>query len=182
LSRDDFLKEEFSSLRNEIMVRQSQRFKILVGGMFGVPAYSAFGKIADLNEVFGLVFMSVSPLIVLCVLLVYISEINGVMRIGRYIHENIESHFGPGWETWLESDDEKGRRMFDSRLNAAVFFCSILYYFGSSYIFLSSFYSINNISNNTYFHILIIFYISLGFVGFYWAFRCMEFTASPRES
>lgn len=101
MSREEFLKQQYLTLRDEIRESKARLFRLLVLGALFVPAA---GFIATEYKA---TFASASiPFIIIVVMLAFISEQNAIVRAGRYLKENVEPHITGviGWEKWLESN------------------------------------------------------------------------------
>lgn len=101
MKEDEFLKQQFITLRGEIHASKTRAHWILIVGVVLV-AVSAF-----LAAVEPKIFANAAiPLILLVVILAYMLEQNSIIRAGRYIREHIEpdTENVTGWERWLESN------------------------------------------------------------------------------
>lgn len=101
MSREEFLKQQFLTLRDEIRESKARIFRLLILGALFVPAA---GFVADQYRA---TFASASiPFIILVIMLCFISEQNAIVRAGRYLKEHVEPHIenALGWERWLESE------------------------------------------------------------------------------
>jgi len=104
MNKDEFLKLQFKSLREEIKETKSRIFRILNIGIIAIPASLYFGITAKIN-----IIILVIPFLIIAVSLLYLSENHSLMRAGRYIKEYIEKEVKNGnkefigWEEWLES-------------------------------------------------------------------------------
>jgi hypothetical protein len=100
MSTDDFIKQQFLTLRDEIKDSKARIFWLLILGMVLVMAAgylasehpSAFSNAAI-------------PFLLLGLMLSFISEQNNIARAGRYLRETVEPRIQDlvGWEHWLES-------------------------------------------------------------------------------
>ncbi|MFH1417325.1 MAG: hypothetical protein ABII12_03455 [Planctomycetota bacterium] len=98
MSEEEFMKQQYLTLREEIRAGKARTFLILVLGALFIPlagfAASAFGS----------TFASASmPFVILVLMLAFITEQNGVIRAGRFLKEHVEPHIEgvTTWETWL---------------------------------------------------------------------------------
>jgi hypothetical protein len=71
----------------------------------------------------------VLPFLVLIIIVLYLAELNAMMRAGRYIREHIETRVAgaPGWEGWLESRGEF--RLMEKHFSACFILVFFAYYF-----------------------------------------------------
>ncbi|MDC0935504.1 hypothetical protein OAS39_04390 [Pirellulales bacterium] len=100
MTDQDFMKEQFLTLRDEIRESKSRIFwlmilgivLVMVAGYLAAEHPSAFANAAI-------------PFMLLGLMLSFISEQNNIARAGRYIREVVEADRpdNPGWEHWLES-------------------------------------------------------------------------------
>ncbi|MCB9850615.1 MAG: hypothetical protein H6817_07910 [Phycisphaerales bacterium] len=123
MKSEEFLKQQFISLRAEIEARQTRLFRIVTIGIIGMPVATYFAAGAD-----KLLWVTL-PYFALLLILSFIAEQNAMMRAGRYIREQVEkrSEFNPGWETWLES--RPAYRHMESHFFAAFIIIFFLFYF-----------------------------------------------------
>jgi hypothetical protein len=101
MSKDEFLREQYLTLREEIRASKVRSFSLVVIGTLLVPALSFAA------DKYGSLFAGASvPFVVLVVMLAFLVEQNGIIRAGRYIRERIEPSIEgvTGWESWLEKD------------------------------------------------------------------------------
>lgn len=135
---DEFLLEEYRSLRAEIATRQAKAFRIITQGLFGIPAIVALGKLFEEQFDIGETLFLMAPAVIIVSCFVYVSEHNGMMRAGIYIRNNIEPHFleaGQGWENWLVDNEKSKSRKVDTYLNGCFFVVVCLYFIGSMMAF-----------------------------------------------
>ncbi len=122
MDSNEFLKEHFKTLREEIKAIKSRSFWILAMGLFGVPVITYLAR--DATKFVSLLV----PYLVLVLIIMFLAEQNALMRAGRYIRENIEPNVGGmnGWETWLESRSDL--RLMDRHLLGCFILVFFLYY------------------------------------------------------
>jgi hypothetical protein len=131
-----FLKEQFITLRKEVENTKSRIFKIVALGITIVPAAHFVARDQHLEALY-----YITPLLVIVVALLYLSENHALMRCGRYIRCEIERHVTEqdkdviGWETWLEAN----KRRYDTRtVDKFVAYCFhilfVVYFGGSVYL------------------------------------------------
>lgn len=123
MESEEFLKEQFQTLRDEIRSTKSRLFWIVTFGLFGVPMLAYF---ASKGQTY--VAMLV-PYFILVVIILFLAEQNALMRAGRYIREQIEPNATPvtGWEAWLESREDL--RLMDRHFFACFIIVFFVYYF-----------------------------------------------------
>jgi len=131
-----FLKEQYSTLRKEIEQTKSRIFKIVAFGITIVPAAHFVAKDQHLEAL-----NYITPLLVIVVALLYLSENHALMRCGRYIRCEIERHVTAqdkdviGWETWLEANKQRyGTRTVDKFVAYCFHILFIVYFAGSVYL------------------------------------------------
>jgi len=119
MNRDDFMIQQYLTLRDEIRGCKTRMFWLVVLTTVLIPT------LAFVADQYGSLFAGASaPFVVLVLLLAFVVEQNDIIRAGRFVRERIEPNIqdAPGWEEWLESND---------RLRAVdrLFFGSILVIF-----------------------------------------------------
>jgi len=100
MSEEEFLKQQYLTLREEIRAGKARTFIILVLATLLVPV-AGFAASQFKGE-----FATASmPFIILVLMLAFITEQNGVIRAGRYLKEHVEPKIDGlvTWEKWLES-------------------------------------------------------------------------------
>lgn len=180
MDEKDFATQQYIALREEIMQRQERRFRVLVAGVFGIPAIALLGRYVEKAEDIGEVFFLIAPIIILVSCFVYLSENNGIIRVGRYIRKEIEPAYPNvvGWETWLEANTAEGSRSVDQYLNLCVLTIAVLYYIGAIVIFVR--YADPLIGYQAINWVMVAIYVILGIVFLYVVFRRARY--STRES
>lgn len=123
MDRNDFVAQQYISLRREIESQQSRLFWIVVIGLLGLPVLSYFLLSADNRS------WVILPLFVLVLIILFLAQQSQMMRAGRYIREFLEERvdFSPGWESWLESRPEL--RLMDRHFSACFITIFFIYYF-----------------------------------------------------
>ncbi len=131
ITRADFLREQYITLRGEIKDTKDCTFKIAAIGLFILPAGQYVAKIMDAQ--FLLLFL---PFLVISVALLYLSENHSLMRCGRYIRLHIESEIPNliGWEKWLESRDPCEPRSVDRYVAYSIYLVLAAYYIASVWV------------------------------------------------
>lgn len=117
------LRDEFTSLREEIKATKARIFWILMIGLIGVPVLAYLATLAEFYV------WLLLPFSVLLLIVVFLSEQGSMMRAGRYIREQIEGkgENAPRWEGWLESRPQF--RLADKHYVACFLLVFFLYYF-----------------------------------------------------
>jgi hypothetical protein len=139
MTRSEFLKSEYETLREEIKTSKSRMFTLAVGALVGIPSAYSFAEktVAEKPDTHGLVFSL--PLLICVIMLLYLSETFAVMRAGRYIRLHIEPKIVDaneppfkGWEHWLEEYPrpltKPGRRLVDRFLTFFFYIMFVFYY------------------------------------------------------
>lgn len=123
MTDNEFVREEYAALRREVLSRQWRAFFTVILGLAGVPALALVGANGP-NHLW-----LVLPFVVLIAIILYLAELNAMMRAGRYIRERIEPLFdgAPGWEGWLESRGEF--RLMEKHFSACFILIFFAYYF-----------------------------------------------------
>jgi uncharacterized membrane protein YfcA len=100
MSTDDFMKQQYATLRDEIRESKSRIFWLLIIGMALVMASGYLA--AEHPSAFA---NAAIPFLLLGLMLSFISEQNNIARAGRYLREAVEPRIQDvtGWEHWLES-------------------------------------------------------------------------------
>jgi hypothetical protein len=131
---DKFAELQYTTLREEIRETKARIFYIAAIGLFVLPGGDYLTRTLETPSI-----RLVLPLLVVCVVLLYLSENHALMRCGRYIREQIEEkHIDhkatkfTGWESWLESQDAADRRSVDKFVSYAFYLLTTVYYLLSS--------------------------------------------------
>ncbi len=92
--------EQYRFLRQEILERQQRRFYIVTGASLGIPGVSGL----KLSGVLEGTFIYLVPLIVVAMSFLFIIEVNGIARAGKFIERRIENQHKDvlGWEHFLK--------------------------------------------------------------------------------
>ncbi len=86
MNKDDFLLQQFITLRDEIKAIKARSFWIVVMGLFGVPIIMYLAESLPSAE-----FLTpMIPYVVLIVIVIFIAEQSALMRAGRYIRRRAE--------------------------------------------------------------------------------------------
>ena len=126
-----FILEYLRSLRKEIEETKARAFKILGIGIVILPGAQSFAQVYTIDAL-----TIAIPVLVMVVALWFLSENHALMRAGRYVREVIEPSFPGvlGWEKWLESSEDRGRRSVDKFASVAFFGLFFVYFVGSVYL------------------------------------------------
>lgn len=139
MTRPEFLKSEYETLRDEIKTSRGRMFTLAVGALVGIPTAYSFAEktVEEKTDTHGLVFSL--PLLICVIMLLYLSESFAAMRAGRYIRLEIEPKIVDvtepplkGWEHWLEEYprpfDKPSRRLVE-RFVTSFFYILFLFYY-----------------------------------------------------
>lgn len=134
MQREEFLKCEYQSLRDEITETKARIFRLAGFGLVGMPAAYYLAQTYQIE-----VLVLSLPVLICTLVLLYFAESRALMRCGSYIRNNIEPLvFGReknrgGWESWLAQNPhgEADRRIVD-KLVAFFFYLLFLYYYVAS--------------------------------------------------
>jgi uncharacterized membrane protein len=123
MDQSEFLKQQFSTIREEIKAIKSRLFWTVAMGLFGVPI------ITFMAEYTGKFVSLLIPYLVLVIILMFLAEQSALMRAGRYIRQVIEPNVDTslGWEAWLESRSDL--RLMDRHFVACFIIVFFVYYF-----------------------------------------------------
>lgn len=99
MDKNEFAKQQFITLREEIKETKARIFTIQSLGIIVVPASAFLGKAYNID-----ILILTTPLLVMVVALMFLFETNSLMRCGIYIKEKIEPLIQDieGWEEWLQ--------------------------------------------------------------------------------
>jgi len=100
MSEEEFMKQQYVTLREEIRACKARTFAVLVLGTLFVPIAGFLAN--QFKSSFATASM---PFVLLVLMLAFITEQNGVIRAGRYLKEHVEPKIQGlvTWERWLES-------------------------------------------------------------------------------
>jgi uncharacterized membrane protein YfcA len=100
MNTNEFLRDQYLALRDEIRESKAHIFWLLVAGM--VLVLVAGYMAAEHPSAFA---NAAIPFLLLALMLAYISEQNNIARAGRYLREIVEPRIQDltCWEHWLES-------------------------------------------------------------------------------
>jgi hypothetical protein len=139
MTTEEFLKQEFITLREEIKETKRRMFLVVVLGtllvLVGSFVVEMAAPAAKLDEgersvptPYGSLGSAAIPYVVLLLILLYVAEQNSILRCGRYVKEHIEPKIADtiGWERWLES--QPGHRRIDKAFLASFLVIFLIYY------------------------------------------------------
>ena len=127
MNKDQFLSEQFRTLRQEISATKARLFLTVALGVVAVPVLTYLAEQPDLRYM-----APILPFVVLVFTMLFLSEESALMRCGRYIRERIEPlvEEGLGWEAWLET--HTSLRTMDKCLFACFLLTFFVFYFASA--------------------------------------------------
>jgi hypothetical protein len=132
MTKSEFLKEQFLTLRKEIADSQARQYKIILYGIVFLPTAHFIGQAYNID-----VIIISLPVLVIIVSLLYLSQTRAIMRCGRFIRLEIEKECSetPGWETWLENKENPFQpRLVDSFVNYCLYLLYSIYYASSVFL------------------------------------------------
>src|SRR4051812_29850101 len=100
MATDEFMKQQFLTLRDEIRESKARIFWLLI---IGVVLVMAAGYLAAEHP--NAFANAAIPFLLLGLMLSFVSEQNNIARAGRYLRETVEPRIENlvGWEHWLET-------------------------------------------------------------------------------
>lgn len=100
MTNDQFMLQQFLTLRDEIRDSKARIFWLMIIGI-GLVIAAGF-MAAEFPAAFA---NAAIPFLLLGLMLSFVSEQNNIARAGRYLRETVEPSFEnlKGWEHWLES-------------------------------------------------------------------------------
>jgi hypothetical protein len=130
MKKPEFLKQQYISLREEIKETKSRIFKMASIGIVAMPSFYFLAKAYEID-----VIILTLPIIICVLVLLYLSEMNAMMRCGRYIRTMIEPNVENivGWEEWLEmgGNNEHDRRSVEKLVTYFFYVVFAIYYVAS---------------------------------------------------
>jgi hypothetical protein len=131
MTKQEILKLQFVSLREEIKESKVRMHKTLLFGLTVAPAASIFGQIKQVE-----VLLLLIPLFIVIIALLYQSDGHAVMRCGTYIKNYIESEISDftGWEEWLFENGQLKNRAVDILLLSSFYLLFFIYYVTATFI------------------------------------------------
>jgi hypothetical protein len=127
MNDDEYLMQQFQTLRDEIKAIKARIFWIVAMGLFGVPVITYLAESLDDTRILA----AMIPYVVIVLIVMFIAEHTALMRAGQYIRRNVEPKTDQalGWETWLES--RRTFRLLDKHFFAVFVLVFFVYYFVS---------------------------------------------------
>lgn len=140
MDKQEFMKQQYLTLREEIKDTKSKIFQTMGIGLVVVPGSQFLAQSYNIDTI----TLSL-PVLVVVVALIYLSENNALMRCGRYIRTQIEPNLENivGWEQWLETQHSRDFRNVDKFLSYAFYLLFLVYFIGS--VFVSAKFAMNNL-------------------------------------
>jgi hypothetical protein len=131
MDRNEFLKQQYITLREEVRETKDRIFKTMGFGLLVVPGSNFLAEAYQLDTI----ILSL-PVLVVVVALLYLSEENALMRCGRYIKHYIEPNILDvvGWEQWLEKESNWDARSVDKHVSYAFYLLFLVYFVGCVFI------------------------------------------------
>ena len=119
MASDEFMKQQFLTLREEIRDSKARIFWLLIIGMFLVMAAGYLA--AEHPSAFA---NAAIPFLLLGLMLSFVSEQNNIARAGRYLREVVETRMENvvGWEHWLETKPRLAKSIIPSCWDSACCF------------------------------------------------------------
>lgn len=100
MSVEEFMKQQYLTLRDEIRAGKARIFLIMILGTLFIPAAGFAARASSAA------FASASmPFIILVLMIAFIMEQNSIIRAGTYLKKHVEPRIEgiTTWEGWLES-------------------------------------------------------------------------------
>ncbi len=98
MSEEEFMKQQYLTLREEIRAGKTRLFALLVLATIFIPV------VGVLASKLGGPFASASmPFVILVLMFAFLAEQNGIIRAGRYLKDHVEPKLEgmKTWEKWL---------------------------------------------------------------------------------
>lgn len=122
MEENQFLRDQYATIRREIEGIQSRLFWTVIIGILGVPTINYLTWDTDV------MIWLVQPFFMLVLIVLFLAEHHQMMRAGRFMREEIEPRLRetPSWESWLESKPEF--RLLDRHFFGCFTLIFFLYY------------------------------------------------------
>ncbi|MEK6643320.1 MAG: hypothetical protein AABZ08_05375 [Planctomycetota bacterium] len=125
MSADEFMKQQYLTLRDEIRASKARIFILLILGTLFVPAAGFAAR--EFSSTYASGSM---PFLILVLMLAFVMEQNSIIRAGKYLKDHVEPHIEGvvTWEAWLERNQktrDTDRYFFGSFLLVFVLFYTI---------------------------------------------------------
>jgi len=156
MDRNEFVKQQFITLREEVKETKGRIFRIQSLGIVVVPASTFLGKVYNVD-----ILIMTTPLLVMVVALMYLFETSALMRCGIYIKEKIEPLVNEieGWEEWLQIPSDINKRKAEVYMSISFLLLFVVYFIAS--VYLAFIFSSTNYSQTSV-YITLSFYVALG--------------------
>ncbi|MCK6457484.1 MAG: hypothetical protein L6Q92_13270 [Phycisphaerae bacterium] len=124
MDKNEFLREQFITLRAEIKATKQRAFLIVLLGLISIPIIAFLAEQQQLGNVAPML-----PFLVMVLAILFVAEQNALMRCGHFIRENIEPKIegASGWEAWLESNQQL--RLLDKNFVGCFMVVFFVFYF-----------------------------------------------------
>jgi|CXWL01.1.fsa_nt_gi hypothetical protein len=101
MTGEDYLKQQYLTLREEIRASKSRIFILMILGTLFIPAAGFAAR--EFSSTYASGSM---PFIILVLMLDFIMEQNTIIRAGKYLKDHVEPHIDGivTWESWLENN------------------------------------------------------------------------------
>lgn len=96
---EEFMKQQYVTLRDEIRASKARIFLIMILGTLFIPAVGYAARAS--SAAYAAASM---PFIILVLMLAFLMEQNAIIRAGTYLKNHVEPHIEgiTTWETWLQ--------------------------------------------------------------------------------
>ncbi len=153
MKQSEFTKQQYISLRKEIEQTKGRIFKILGFSLITVPSFQFLSYTLHVEMLLTLI-----PILVIVVALLYLSENHSLMRLGKFIKDEIEAKYKNGWETWLQQYHKKTRT--GDKFRSYIFYLLFFFYYAFS-VYLACSYLKEEVTIEIYI-VLLAVYVSIG--------------------
>ena len=101
MSLEEFMKQQYITLRDEIRASKARIFLIMILGTLFIPAVGYAARAS--SAAYAAASM---PFIILVLMLAFLMEQNAIIRAGTYLKNHVEPHIEgiTTWETWLQGN------------------------------------------------------------------------------
>lgn len=122
MEENQFLRDQYASIRREIEGFQARIYWTVIIGILGVPTINYLTWDTDV-----MIWLA-QPFFMLVLIVLFLAEHHQMARAGRFMREQIEPKLRetPSWEEWLESKPQY--RLLDRHFFACFVLIFILYY------------------------------------------------------
>jgi hypothetical protein len=175
MTKSEFLREQFLSLRKEISESQARQYKVILYGIIFLPAANFIGQSYKID-----VIIVSLPILVIIVSLLYLSQTRAIMRCGRYILTHIEPKVAEtvGWEKWLEDTNNPFKpRLVDRFVNYCLYLLYFIYYAGSLFL---SYKFVKTEYGSIFAFILLAIYLAIGIMFLIFLLKNIQLSTSTK--